>query len=122
MEGGCRRRPLSLPLLSVVFLPLFLAMIRVPEPAGPLGATLTGRVVDDITGKAVGGAFIEIPEAKMGTRTAKDGTYTISNVPPRAEPYEVLIRKRGYRPLSAEASFGGKKRYLKVFRISPRGY
>jgi len=42
---------------------------------------LTGKITDNITGEAVAGATVYIPELKTGTIADKDGIYKIDNLP-----------------------------------------
>ncbi len=43
--------------------------------------TLTGKITDKLTGEAVPGATVYIPELKNGAIADKDGVYTIDNLP-----------------------------------------
>ena len=42
---------------------------------------ITGKITDNITGEAVAGATVYIPELKTGTIADKEGVYKIDNLP-----------------------------------------
>ena len=42
---------------------------------------ITGKITDNITGEAVAGATVYLPELKTGTIADKEGVYKIDNLP-----------------------------------------
>lgn len=59
-------------------------------------APIKGRVSDAVTGKALPGATVTIPELRISVTTDKNGEYTFSSIPERGN-FLVEVRYIGYR-------------------------
>lgn len=88
----------------VLFLVAFFAFLS-PALAQEIAASLNG-VVSDTTGAAIVGASVEIRNAavlgfRRSATTDKDGTYTVTNLPPAT--YTVIVSSPGFRSLTTES-------------------
>jgi iron complex outermembrane receptor protein len=62
--------------------------------AGQSGATLSGRLVNALSGDPVGGATVVLEELRRQTLSSTDGRFTFEEVPPGV--YHVFVRSDGY--------------------------
>jgi iron complex outermembrane receptor protein len=69
--------------------------------AAQTGTTVSGKVTLD-TGEPMAGAAVQLEELKREVRTAADGTYAFTNVPPG--DYHVSVRAEGYSTRRTEVS------------------
>jgi iron complex outermembrane receptor protein len=62
--------------------------------AAQAGVTLSGRLVNSLTGDPIAGAIVRIEELRRQTASAADGTFAFDNVVPGT--YHVSVRSTGY--------------------------
>ncbi|MDF7814492.1 TonB-dependent receptor [Hymenobacter sp. YC55] len=60
------------------------------------GPTLTGRILDQSTQQPIPGATVLLPDLQQATATAPDGTFQLTNLPPKGR-FLLEIRSLGYR-------------------------
>jgi TonB-linked SusC/RagA family outer membrane protein len=71
---------------------------RPPPPPPPVVGTVTGRVIDDATGKPVPLAQVSVSGTTIGRETDNTGRFLIPGVP--AGVHRVEVRRVGFRPAS----------------------
>ena len=69
------------------------------------GVTLSGRLLDSLTGAPVAGATVQIDELKRQTTTGQDGTFAFDAVAPGT--YHVSARSAGYSSRRTEVTIAG---------------
>jgi iron complex outermembrane receptor protein len=68
------------------------------------GVTLTGRLLNSLSGAPVAGATVQLDEVKRTTTSGADGTFSFTNVP--AGTYHVSIHSQGYSTRRSEIVVG----------------
>ncbi len=81
---------LGLQLSSLSGAPLALRTTR-RTPRTPVTGTVTGRVVEQGSGRPLAGAQVSIPAHELGTLASSDGSFTLENVPAGEVTVEVQI-------------------------------
>jgi iron complex outermembrane recepter protein len=64
-----------------------------PVPAQG-GVTVTGRLLNSLSGDPIGGATVQIDELRRQTMSAADGTFAFESIPPGT--YHLSVRSSGY--------------------------
>ena len=62
--------------------------------AAQTGITLTGRLVNSLSGDPISGATVQIDELRRTTTSGADGTFAFQDVP--AGTYHVSVHSQGY--------------------------
>ena len=73
------------------------------DDEAPVGATLSGYVLDEANGEKLIGSTVAVLETKAGAATNASGYYVVKNIP--AGTYTVRISSMGYEPLEVEMTF-----------------
>jgi hypothetical protein len=68
------------------------------------GSPVSGKVLTDSTGTPIADVEVLVPAVGMGTRSDANGSFRIGHVP--AGEYQILVRRVGYAPLSANINVG----------------
>jgi len=69
---------------------------------GQTGVTLSGRLVNSLSGDPIPGATVQIDELRRQTTSAADGTFMFDGVPPGA--YHVSVHSQGYSTRRTEVT------------------
>jgi iron complex outermembrane receptor protein len=72
--------------------------------AAQAGVTLTGRLVNSLSGDPIANAAVQIDELRRQTVSAADGTFTFNDVPPGT--YHLSVRSSGYSSRRTEMTVG----------------
>jgi iron complex outermembrane recepter protein len=99
MKQTRKRRRLILNSKWLLFFPFFYAM-------GAESQSLKGHIVDSATHLPVEGAFVYIPQLKVGDVTDKQGFYNLPLVP--KGDYEVSVQSLGYATVFRQVGIYGK--------------
>ncbi len=83
--------------LFIIFILLFLPGLVTAQAETATG-TITGRVIDGKTNKALTGANVILINTSMGAATGPDGFFTIDNVP--VGTYTIQVQVIGYEPVT----------------------
>ena len=90
-----------------------------PLPAQESAGTITGRVLNSVTGDAMGNARVAIKGTSRSTQTDPGGFYTLSNVP--AGEVTVEASFTGFEPQAATVTVGAGLAATQDFAMSGRG-
>ncbi len=101
-------KAISLSLLSSLFASLGFAA---------RGASITGKITDQVNGNPLIGANVIIEETFMGSATDVNGFYTISNVP--SGEYTVVAKYIGYEYLKQTITISDSETYTLNFALTP---
>ena len=83
----------------------FLAALTVSASlAAQAGVTLSGRLLNSLTGDPVAGATVQIDELRRQALSTADGRFTFENVPPGV--YHLSVRASGYSSRRTEVTVG----------------
>ena len=88
--------------LVAVCVTLTVAVVLDVHLAAQAGVTLSGRLLDSLTGAPVPGATVQIDELKRQTTTNQDGAFTFDAVAPGT--YHVSARSTGYSSRRTEVT------------------
>jgi iron complex outermembrane receptor protein len=66
------------------------------------GVTITGRLLNSLTGEVLVGAIVQIDELRRETMSGADGTFAFDNVPPGA--YHLSVRSAGFSSRRTEVA------------------
>jgi hypothetical protein len=91
-------------------------LLAVSVSAQPTGA-LTGRVVHDRTNQPVAGVELSIPAISRTVLTDSGGTFALRDI--AAAPYQVMLRKVGFQPLSVTITITGADSAAQLLRLTP---
>lgn len=89
---------------SIIAWAVLAVLLVSPTPAAAQVASLTGRLVNSLSGDPIGGATIQIDELRRETVAAADGTFAFENVPPGT--YHLSVRSSGYSSRRTEVTVG----------------
>src|SRR5688500_3576213 len=70
------------------------ALSLTTDAAAQAGATISGRLLDSLTGAPIAGATVQLEELRRQSTSGADGSFTFDNVP--AGTYHVSVRTSGY--------------------------
>jgi iron complex outermembrane receptor protein len=73
-----------------------------PQATAQDGVSVTGRLVNSVSGEPIGRATVQIDELRRQAVSADDGTFTFENVPPGA--YHLSVRSSGYSSRRTEVT------------------
>ena len=79
------------PLFAIVSLIVVTAGVTLAAQAG---VTLSGRLVNSLSGDTIPGAIVQLDESSRTTTSSADGTFSFQNVPPGT--YHVSVHSQGY--------------------------
>jgi iron complex outermembrane receptor protein len=79
-----------------------LALLYASESAAQGGVSLSGRLLNSLSGAPIAGATVIIEEIRREVTSAADGMFTFQNVPPGA--YHLSVRAQGYSSRRTEVS------------------
>jgi iron complex outermembrane receptor protein len=80
------------------------------------GITLSGRLLNSVTGEPIAGATLQIEELRRQTTSAPDGTFTFNDVPPGS--YHLSVLSAGYSSRRTEVNVSAELKGLDV-RVDP---
>lgn len=94
------------------------------------GAAVTGKLTDSVEGGPVSNATVVVEELNVRARSAADGTYRITGIPPGT--YHLLVRADKFMPhrsevtvsasgASADLQIDPEMHYSEVMSVSPSG-
>ena len=83
---------------------LVAALALIVPVAAQTGTTLSGRLVNSLSGDPIAGATVQIDELRRETMSGADGTFTFDNVPPGA--YHLSVHSQGYSTRRTETTVG----------------
>jgi iron complex outermembrane receptor protein len=75
-----------------------------PTASAQVGTSVSGRLVNTLSGDPVANAVVQIDELNRMAISATDGRFTFDNVPPGA--YHISIRSQGYSTRRTEVIVG----------------
>jgi iron complex outermembrane receptor protein len=81
------------------------------------GVTVTGRLVNSLSGDPIAGASVQIDELRRQAQSASDGTFAFENVPPGT--YHLSVRTSGYSSRRTEVTVGSTALAAGDLRIDP---
>ena len=81
------------------------------------GVTLTGRLVNSLSGEPLAGATVRLDELKRQTTSQADGTFTFDNVPPGT--YHVSVLAQGYSSRRGEVQAVAGAAAVQDVRVDP---
>src|SRR5687767_3782092 len=84
--------------------------------AAQAGLTVSGRLVNSLSGDPIPGATVLLEELRRETMSGADGTFTFDNVPPGR--YHLSVRSQGYSDRRTEVTVPGPGAPLDV-RVDP---
>jgi iron complex outermembrane receptor protein len=87
------------------------------DSAAQTGVTVTGRLLNSVSGAPIGGATVQIDELRRQTISAADGTVSFENVPPGT--YHVSVRSSGYSSRRTEIAVATAAVAAGDLRIDP---
>ena len=70
------------------------ALSLTTDVAAQAGATVSGRLLDSLTGAPIAGATVQLEELRRQTMSGADGSFAFDNVPPGT--YHLSVRTSGY--------------------------
>src|SRR5262245_32697604 len=85
--------------------------------AAQSGATLTGRLVNSLSGDPIADAVVLIEELRLETKSDADGKFMFTNVQPGV--YHVSVRGQGYSSRRMEVTVGSATPEIGDLRIDP---
>jgi iron complex outermembrane recepter protein len=103
--------------LFLVVAVLALAIGYSAEAGAQSGATVTGRLVNSLSGEPIAGATVQIDELRRQVQSAPDGTFAFENVP--AGAYHLSVRSSGYSSRRTELTVGTSPTAAGDLRIDP---
>jgi len=103
-------RPLAHACRSVALVAFVLALAD--GAAAQTGVTVSGRLVNSLTGEPVPNATVVLEELRRETVSGTDGSFTFENVPPGA--YHLRVRAEGYSSRRTEATIGSAAAQLDI--------
>ncbi|MBW4888119.1 carboxypeptidase-like regulatory domain-containing protein [Mucilaginibacter sp. HMF5004] len=80
--------------------------------------TITGKVISAADKKPVGYATVFLSNSIIGTRTAEDGTFTLTNA--KNGTYDMVVSFIGFEPHHQNVNISGAAINLPVIELSPR--
>ena len=92
-------------LASFVFITPALAQQPAAPASVPAGTTITGRLLDSVSGAPVSDAVVVIEELRRQVRAGSDAVYRFDNVPPGS--YHLVVHADGYSARRTEVQVGG---------------
>jgi iron complex outermembrane receptor protein len=92
------------------------ALMSWSQAAAQTGLTLSGRLVNSLSGAPIAGATVVIEEIRREVTSGADGTFTFENLPPGA--YHLSVRAEGYSSRRTEVSVKAGTSSLDV-RVDP---
>ncbi|MBI4872739.1 MAG: carboxypeptidase regulatory-like domain-containing protein [Candidatus Riflebacteria bacterium] len=95
-----------------------------PEAPRRQGSTVSGILVDEVTGKPIVGAEVSLPELGTQVRSGQAGRWTLEGVPPRARSYELLVTCPGYSSVTAEVTVHPTEGLVAIpaIQLKPKGW
>lgn len=97
---------------SIACAVLVAALSYATGAAAQAGATLSGRLVNSLSGDPIPGAVVVIEELRRQVTSGADGTFTIDNVP--AGTYHLSVRADGYSSRRSEVVAGSPAGDLRI--------
>jgi len=91
-------------------------LFALPLSAQTSGA-LTGRVVNDATNQPVAGVEVSIPAISRSAISDSSGTFVLRDI--TTAPYQVVLRKVGFQPLSTTITISGADVAEHTLRLAP---
>ena len=87
------------------------------DAAAQAGVTVTGRLLNSVSGDPIGGAIVQIDELRRQTTSTADGTFTFENVP--SGTYHISVRSSGYSSRRTEVTVATTAVAAGDLRIDP---
>jgi iron complex outermembrane receptor protein len=101
--------------LSVGF--VVLSLLTSSSADAQTGVTVSGRLVNSLSGEPIGAATVQIDELRRQATSAPDGTFAFENVPPGT--YHLSVRSSGYSSRRTEVMVATTATAAGDLRIDP---
>ncbi|MEK6571779.1 MAG: carboxypeptidase-like regulatory domain-containing protein, partial [Bacteroidota bacterium] len=92
------------------------ALSRAQEGKHDLNGTIIGKVLSEKTNEPLAGSNIFLVGTHYGTIARQDGSFTLSDIPPRT--YEVKVSILGYKPSSQRINLGKGEKAVLEFHLA----
>ncbi|MCU7494964.1 MAG: carboxypeptidase-like regulatory domain-containing protein [Ignavibacteria bacterium] len=99
---------------------LFIICLISSRAVAQANYTLTGRILDDISGKAIANVNVYLSNSLLGTVTNDSGYYIITGI--HDGTYEAVASFMGYESMSQVVTFDEIKNLKKDFRLKQKTY
>ena len=96
---------------------LCVAVLMAAQTAAQVGVSLTGRLVNSLSGEPIPAATVTLDELRRQTTSRDDGTFTFDNVPPGT--YHVSILAQGYSSRRSEVQVVAGPTTVPDVRVDP---
>src|SRR5687768_11801135 len=93
------------------------ALVIAAQAAAQGGVTLSGRLVNSLSGEPIPAATVTLDELRRQTTSKEDGTFTFDNVPPGT--YHISILAQGYSSRRSEVTLAAGQAAIPDVRVDP---